>query len=81
MKKSYHQVLGIGITILYSSTIIVTNLLLSLKILIHFMQPSSTPVVILFNDAFLGFMADAVPFASSPHMFLSYLDQWYVFIS
>ncbi|KAL8121339.1 nuclear pore complex protein NUP214 isoform X1 [Apium graveolens] len=35
----------------------------------------SSPAVRLFNDAFLGYMVDAVPFASSPHMFLSYLDQ------
>ncbi|KAK1365650.1 nuclear pore complex protein NUP214 [Heracleum sosnowskyi] len=38
-------------------------------------NPSSTPVILLFDDAFLGFMVDAVPFASSPHMFLSYLDR------
>lgn len=43
------------------------------------MQPSSNPVVIQFNDVFLGFMDDVVPSASGPHMFLSYLHQWYVY--
>ncbi|XP_017218330.1 nuclear pore complex protein NUP214 isoform X1 [Daucus carota subsp. sativus] len=38
-------------------------------------NPSSNPVVIQFNDVFLGFMDDVVPSASGPHMFLSYLHQ------
>lgn len=44
------------------------------------MQPSSNPVALTFSDAFLAINEDDIPSGSGPHMFVSYVDEWFVFI-
>jgi len=31
-----------------------------------------------FNDLFLGIVDDIVPFGCGPHLFMDYLENWYI---